>query len=43
MGRKTIMNRTTNSEKTEKINKNNLQLKDDFLMYLKIRAIFDGP
>ena len=35
MGRKTVMIRTTNPEKTAKINKNNLQLKDDFLMYLK--------
>lgn len=35
MGRKTIMNRTTSPEKTAKINKNNIQLKDDFLMYLK--------
>lgn len=35
VGRKTIMNRTTNPEKTAKINKNNLQLKDDFLIYLK--------
>lgn len=35
MGRKTIMNRTTSPDKTAKINKNNLQLKDDFLMYLK--------
>lgn len=29
------MIKTTNPEKTKKINKNNLQLKDDFLMYLK--------
>lgn len=35
MGRKTIMIRTTSPDKTAKINKNNLQLKDDFLMYLK--------
>jgi integrase len=35
VGRKTIMNRTTSPDKTAKINKNNLQLKDDFLMYLK--------
>lgn len=35
MSRKTIMNRTTSPEKTALINKNNLMLKDDFLMYLK--------
>ena len=35
IGRKTIMHKTTSPEKTEKINKNNLQLKDDFLLYLK--------
>ena len=35
MARKTIMNKTTSPEKTAMINKNNLQLKDDFLIYLK--------
>lgn len=35
MGRKTVINKLTNSEKTALINKNNIRLKDDFLMYLK--------
>lgn len=35
MGRKTVMNRITSPEKTALINKNNIRLKDDFLMYLK--------
>lgn len=35
LGRKTVMNRITSDEKTAKINKNNLRLKDDFLIYLK--------
>lgn len=35
MGRKTVMIKTTSPEKTAKINKNNMRLKDDFLMYLK--------
>lgn len=35
MGRKTIMNRITSPEKTAMINKSNLRLKDDFLIYLK--------
>ena len=35
MGRKTVMNRITSDEKTARINKDNLRLKDDFLLYLK--------
>lgn len=35
MGRKTKMNRITSAEKTKLINKKNLRLKDDFLVYLK--------
>lgn len=35
MGRKTVINKLTNPEKTALINKNNIRLKDDFLMYLK--------
>lgn len=35
MGRKTTMNKITSAEKTALINKNNIRLKDDFLMYLK--------
>lgn len=35
MGRKTKMNRITSDEKTALINKKNLRLKDDFLLYLK--------
>ena len=35
MGRKTVLNRITSAEKTAKINKNNLRLLDDFLIYLK--------
>lgn len=35
MPRKTKMNSITSAEKTAKINKNNLRLKDDFLRYLK--------
>ena len=35
MGRKTVMNKITSPEKTAKINKNNLRLKDDFLSYMK--------
>lgn len=35
MGRKTKMTRITSPEKTALINKNNLRLKDEFLMYLK--------
>lgn len=35
MGRKTKMNKITSDEKTARINKKNLRLKDDFLLYLK--------
>lgn len=35
MGRKTKMTRITSPEKTALINKNNIRLKDEFLMYLK--------
>lgn len=35
MGRKTKMNKITSAEKTALINKNNIRLKDDFLLYLK--------
>lgn len=35
MGRKTKMNRITSPEKTDLINKSNMRLKDDFLIYLK--------
>lgn len=35
MGRKTVMNRITSDEKTAQINRKNLRLKDDFLVYLK--------
>ena len=35
MGRKTKMTRITSPEKTTLINKNNIRLKDEFLMYLK--------
>lgn len=35
MGRKTKMNKITSAEKTALINKSNLQLKDDFLTYLR--------
>lgn len=35
MGRKTTMNRITSPEKTALINKKNLRLKDDFLIYMK--------
>ncbi len=35
MGRKTKMNRITSDEKTALINKKNIRLKDDFLLYLK--------
>ena len=35
MARKTVMNKLTSDEKTALINKNNLRLKDDFLLYLK--------
>lgn len=35
MGRKTKMTRITSPEKTALINKNNMRLKDEFLMYLK--------
>lgn len=42
MPRKTIMNKITSPEKTAKINKNNLRLKDDFLQYLKSVQCADG-
>ena len=35
MGRKTAMTRITSPEKTALINKDNLRLKDDFLLYMK--------
>lgn len=35
MGRKTTVNRTTSDIKTQQINKSNMRLKDDFLLYLK--------
>lgn len=35
MPRKTIQNHITSAEKTARINKNNLRLKDDFLAYLR--------
>lgn len=35
MARKTIRNRTTSPEKTAMINRSNIRLKDDFLLYLK--------
>lgn len=35
MGRKTVSNKITSPEKTALINKNNMRLKDDFLLYLK--------
>lgn len=35
MARKTVMNKLTSDEKTARINKNNMRLKDDFLLYLK--------
>ena len=35
MARKTKMNKITSPEKTKRINKKNLRLKDDFLVYLK--------
>ena len=35
MGRKTVMNRFTSDEKTARINRKNLRLKDDFLIYLR--------
>lgn len=35
LGRKTIVNRITSDEKTERINKSNLLLKDDFITYMR--------
>lgn len=35
LGRKTVVNRITSDEKTKLINKSNLRLKDEFLMYLR--------
>lgn len=35
MGRKTVMTKITSPEKTAMINKDNMRLKNDFLMYLK--------
>lgn len=42
MARKTKMNKITSAEKTALINKNNLQLKDEFLSYLRSVGRSDG-
>ena len=42
MARKTRMNKVTSPEKTALINKKNLQLKDEFLMYLRSQQCSEG-